>query len=401
MPDRPHIIEIFKLRAGLVGFGDPQVVKLADLGAPVPLAVAATGPMTDMPALSRHAVTGARADLRVDVTERESIAIALRVPLYVTAFEGDDGAYLRLHDSEGVECDLAMMVDEVANALSGGVNGADPRLCGKINAITDDLQSYALAHTVLSFTVTPHDIEDLARGPATGFVAGTMILTRRGQVAVEDLSPADHILTVDHGFQQVDQITSRCYTPRDIAQSRGLRPVRILAGALGGDLPATDLYVAQGHRCLIRSNITELVTGRREGLAAAGQLVGVEGIDLIEDGRGVVFYQLAMAEEELIFANGTLTEIGNQPAKPQMQAGDHAGRSAPRAGLNLVRMSARPRVRGDAMRSIAVLSELNSKTLIEPRTYSAPLQAGDSLARLNREDHTVTRQPSRSNFRAN
>lgn len=140
------------------------------------------------------------------------------------------------------------------------------------------------------------------------FSRGTQIATMRGEVAVEKLTPKDRILTMDDGFKQLRWLGSWQLGAQSLRATPVLRPIRILAGALGNDLPLRDMLVAPRHCLLLRKPETEQLLGTREVLTEARHLIGMPGIEVAEDLPGVEYWGLMLDRHEVIFADGTPAE---------------------------------------------------------------------------------------------
>lgn len=147
------------------------------------------------------------------------------------------------------------------------------------------------------------------------FAEGTQILTARGEVAVEDLTPGDLIETLDHGMQPV--LWTGCRMVRPIGREA---PVGIAAGALGRDMPRRRLTVSRQHRLLAMSPVAARMFGDQQILLPAKDL-----LDLPEVGQGVpdtdldegpeqqsqvrlVYWHILLPRHEIIWANGALVE---------------------------------------------------------------------------------------------
>lgn len=137
------------------------------------------------------------------------------------------------------------------------------------------------------------------------FVAGTLIRTPTGAVAVETLSEGDLIETRDSGVQTIRWIGG---TRRQLSTHSALRPVRIRAGALGDNLPESDLLVSPQHRMLVRSAIAQRMFGTDEVLVAAKQLLQIDGIDIADDLDEVIYVHFIFDRHEIVYANGAESE---------------------------------------------------------------------------------------------
>lgn len=148
--------------------------------------------------------------------------------------------------------------------------------------------------------------------PVNAFVpclaAGSMVRTANGDVAIEDLCVGDMVETRDHGMQAVRWIGSRKLTSDELGAMPNLHPIRIKAGALGADMPVSDLIVSPQHRMLVRSNIAQKMFATDEVLVAAKQLCQMDGIDIAADLEGVEYFHMLFENHEVIFANGAETE---------------------------------------------------------------------------------------------
>ena len=139
------------------------------------------------------------------------------------------------------------------------------------------------------------------------FCAGTMILTARGEVAVQDLRAGDLVVTRDNGLQPIRWIGSRALDRVDLALAPRLNPIRIRAGALGQGLPRQDLLVSPQHRVLVRSTIAKRMFGAAEVLVAARQLTAIEGIEELRVDT-VEYFHILFDRHEIVLSNGAETE---------------------------------------------------------------------------------------------
>lgn len=156
---------------------------------------------------------------------------------------------------------------------------------------------------IISFNISIHDVEIV---PC--FTAGTLILTDQGQCRVEDLQPGDLVWTRDHGLQPLRWRGRRTLDSIELATLSRLRPIRIMAGALGAGQPAQDLTVSPQHRVLVRSSIAQRMFGTDEILVAAKQLLELPGINIDAEATQVTYLHLLFDQHEVILSNGAETE---------------------------------------------------------------------------------------------
>ena len=140
------------------------------------------------------------------------------------------------------------------------------------------------------------------------FSRGTMISTKRGEVAVEDMSEGDLVLTADNGYQRLRWIGSQMVTAQRLDDEPNLRPIKISKGALGVNTPSSDLVVSPQHRVLVRSKIASRMFDTPEILVAAKFLLSVGGVSEVTDCDGVEYFHLLFDRHEVISSDGAWTE---------------------------------------------------------------------------------------------
>jgi hypothetical protein len=170
-------------------------------------------------------------------------------------------------------------------------------------------------------TMTFSDIETVI--PC--FTPGTLILTDRGEVAVEQLRVGDLVVTRDGGPQRVRWIGRKDLSLAHLVVNPALRPVLIPQGALGAGLPARDMRVSPQHRVLVEGPRAEMLFGEPEVLVAAAHLVGHGGIrqDLTP---GVSYIHIMFDAHEIVCSDGLWSE-SFQPAS-RMVGGMDCARKA-------------------------------------------------------------------------
>jgi len=137
---------------------------------------------------------------------------------------------------------------------------------------------------------------------------GTLIETETGPVAVEHLKPGDQVATLSGRFRTLRRVFRRRLTQADLTRRPRLRPVRIVAGAMGCGLPRRDLLVSRQHRMLVSSPIAARLSGQTDVLVAATKLTALPGIFTDETVGGVTYFHLLFDQHEIIFAEGAPTE---------------------------------------------------------------------------------------------
>lgn len=140
------------------------------------------------------------------------------------------------------------------------------------------------------------------------FCAGTRIETDRGPVPVEDLVPGDRVMTLDHGMQAIRWVGQRGVGLAETVAHPDILPIRIAAGAMGSGLPRRDLWLSPQHRVMVRSRISERMTGAAEALVAAKHLCGLPGISQVSVPRTVTYLHLRLDRHEVIQADGLWAE---------------------------------------------------------------------------------------------
>ncbi|OUS37242.1 hypothetical protein A9Q94_06475 [Rhodobacterales bacterium 56_14_T64] len=145
------------------------------------------------------------------------------------------------------------------------------------------------------------------------FVAGTLITTENGAVAVEELEIGALINTRDHGTQPLRWVgrSSRRAEGRDA-------PVVFSAGALGNH---DRIAVSPNHRVLITSQRADLLFGETEVLVKAKHLVNDGTIRVQADGQQVIYVHLLFDQHEIICGNGLESE-SYHPAAETLDAFD-------------------------------------------------------------------------------
>lgn len=160
-----------------------------------------------------------------------------------------------------------------------------------------DVEDFNFTYTVSNGTNTDTGFVNASSIPC--FVAGTMIRTADGEVAVEDLKPGDLVMTRDDGVQPL-----RWSGSRTVAAEGDFAPVLLRAGSYGEH---DDLLVSPQHRILVRDAYAELLFGEKEVLAAAKDLVNGRTV-VRSPGGDVTYVHLLFDRHQVIYSAGLATE---------------------------------------------------------------------------------------------
>lgn len=159
----------------------------------------------------------------------------------------------------------------------------------------DDLRLEGVAPTALtarnfSFTVGP-----------VCCLAGTPMLTERGEVPIEELRPDDILWTKDHGWQALRLVVRE--TIEFAGRDDKAKPVLIPAGALGPGQPMVDLRVSPQLRILRPSQ-----DSGEEVLVPAIALVGRHGIRQMRGKKRAEYLNVVMERHSVVQVAGCWLE---------------------------------------------------------------------------------------------
>ena len=143
------------------------------------------------------------------------------------------------------------------------------------------------------------------------YCRGTLILTEKGEVPVEELAIGGDVVTLSGAARPIRWIGHRAYDGRFVAGNRVILPICIMAGALADGVPARDLWVSPAHSLYLDGVLVQaehLVNGAT--IARAESVERLEYFHIELDTHDVVFAEGAPAEtyvdcdNRLMFANG-------------------------------------------------------------------------------------------------
>lgn len=132
---------------------------------------------------------------------------------------------------------------------------------------------------------------------ATCFLRGTLLQTRGGLVAVEDLRIGDMLRVAGGGMLPIRWIGTSRYAAYFVSKSRNILPVRIRAGALGCGLPERDLLVSPRHCMLFQG-----------ALIPAIRLLNGVTITQAVPAEVIAYYHVELDRHDCVLAEGVWTE---------------------------------------------------------------------------------------------
>ena len=139
-------------------------------------------------------------------------------------------------------------------------------------------------------------VENLDFG-AECFLAGTHILTEKGEVTVENLQIGDKVRTANGQLEFVKWVGRQTIQPNQAINPLRGYPVLVKAGALGDSLPHRDLYVSPDHSLFV------------DGLLInAGALVNDISILKTTPTETFTYYHVELENHCLLIAEGAAAE---------------------------------------------------------------------------------------------
>ena len=157
-------------------------------------------------------------------------------------------------------------------------------------------------YTTASFVVDNNGTNGYSEAAITTTAAapcycpGTMIEAANGEVAVEDLSIGDHVITAN-GPEPIIWIGRRSFDGRFIEGRHDVLPVCIRAGALGDGVPRRDLWVSPLHAMFLGGM-----------LVPAHALINGVSITQAASVDQVTYIHIELARHDVIWAEGALSE---------------------------------------------------------------------------------------------
>jgi hypothetical protein len=180
-----------------------------------------------------------------------------------------------------------------ATSFSGGVT----TVTVKDQGVTVGTVALSGNYTAAHFGVSESGHIDTLTTDAACFMAGTLIRTPDGEVAVETLKRGDLVLASDGQVKPVSWLGVQTISAR-FADKIRVWPIRIRAGALGENVPSRDLLLSPDHAVLVDG-----------ALFQAGALVNGTSIVRETDMPEVFgYYHVEVDDHSLILAENTPAE---------------------------------------------------------------------------------------------
>lgn len=181
-------------------------------------------------------------------------------------------SHFAINTDAGVKPVSVSFTKNDAPAISGRSLVSDPDSSAYTMVITlDNGQQITLSHVHMAqgyapgstVTITQDAVGDWVINLSTTdvcFLAGTLIRTVRGDVAVEDLAIGDELVVVGGAEGETRPVTwigeNRVSVRSDSDETEAGYPVRILRGALAENVPSRDLLVTAEHCLFVNGGFT-------------------------------------------------------------------------------------------------------------------------------------------------
>uniref|UniRef100_UPI003FD8B138 Hint domain-containing protein n=4 Tax=Rhodoblastus sp. TaxID=1962975 RepID=UPI003FD8B138 len=132
---------------------------------------------------------------------------------------------------------------------------------------------------------------------AACYCRGTLIATEKGEVAVEDLTIGDRVLTKSGALRPIKWIGTRAYSVRFARNNPDLLPIRFKAGSLAENVPARDLFVSPHHAMFL------------DGVLIPAEHL-VNGATIVQEapGEDIHYFHIELESHDVLIAEGALSE---------------------------------------------------------------------------------------------
>jgi len=173
----------------------------------------------------------------------------------------------------------------------------DENMFGLFNTNPDAHATRYLAEPGGAWTGT----RDCGDDRLSGFIAGTRVATMTGWRPVETIAVGELVMTFDNGPQRVKAVTrGQVQLPEGMCPELAY-PYLVPAGALGNSAP---VLLLPEQDVMIESDAAEAMTGDPFAFVPAKALVGLRGIEQIDDLPPFEIITLHFASDEIVYAEG-------------------------------------------------------------------------------------------------
>lgn len=145
------------------------------------------------------------------------------------------------------------------------------------NTPNDPFNQAGAPGVVNSATAVDTEVMNVIGYNTACYCRGTLILTERGEAAVEELAIGDRVVTPSGMARPIKWIGRRSYDGRFALGQKHILPVRIKAGALGDGVPRRDLWVSPNHALYLEGVLIEA-----RDLVNGASIVQAERVETIE-----------------------------------------------------------------------------------------------------------------------
>jgi hypothetical protein len=129
------------------------------------------------------------------------------------------------------------------------------------------------------------------------YVAGTLILTDRGEALVEELSIGDKIIAASGASRPIKWIGRRSYHGRFALGKKDILPICFKAGSLEDNVPRRDLWISPHHAMYLEGVLIEA-----KDLVNGVSVVQAERVEKVE------YFHIELETHDVVIAEGALSE---------------------------------------------------------------------------------------------